>query len=151
MSLWNRIKDFATEARATVVTDYKKFANRDFMIANAAAAALVACADGTVSPEEKTAIIRRMETSDELKVFKASEIIDHFNKYVQKITDDNIFGRLQVLEQVGKIAGNEQQCMALIRFVIILGTADGNFDDDEKKAVKDMCVQMKIDPSLFDL
>ena len=41
--------------------------------------------------------------------------------------------------------------MAIKRIGIIVGGADGTFDDDEKKAVKEACFAVGISPSEFDL
>jgi tellurite resistance protein TerB len=39
----------------------------------------------------------------------------------------------------------------VIQIGIIIGGADGNFDDDEKKAVRDACHAVNLPPAEFDL
>ncbi|WP_267888678.1 TerB family tellurite resistance protein [Mycobacteroides chelonae] len=52
---------------------------------------------------------------------------------------------------MGKLKSKPEQARAVVQIGIIIGGADGSFDQYEKAAVKDVCFAVGIDPSEFDL
>jgi tellurite resistance protein TerB len=52
---------------------------------------------------------------------------------------------------VAKLKSKPDQARAVLQIGIVIGGADGNFDADEKAAVKAACNAVGIPPAEFDL
>ena len=53
--------------------------------------------------------------------------------------------------QGAKLKSKQDQARAVIQIGIIIGGADGNFDEHERGVVRDMCFAVGISPAEFDL
>ena len=61
------------------------------------------------------------------------------------------FGKVAVLQDIAKIKKKPDQARAVVQIGIIIGGADGNFDEHEKKIVRDACFALGLQPAEFDL
>ena len=86
-----------------------------------------------------------------LQNFPADQLQTIFNGYCDKLTADFDFGKVSVIQDIGKVKKKDSEARAVIQIGIIIGGADGNFDEAEKKAVRDACHALGIAPSEFDL
>lgn len=145
------LKKNATDARKKLQDEVSKFRNRDFMEAVVAGCAIVAAADGTISSQEKQKMIRFIENSEELKVFKTPDVIAVFNKAVSNFEFDAEIGKAEALKMVGKIRSNVEAARLMVRVCCAIGAADGDFDPSERAAVKIICKELGLDPADFDL
>ncbi|HNG60066.1 MAG TPA: TerB family tellurite resistance protein, partial [Cellvibrionaceae bacterium] len=84
MSFFDSIKKMGKDASAKITSEVAKFKNKDFLNAVVAGCALVAAADGSISSAEKQKMLGFINSSDELKVFGADEVIAAFNNVVSK-------------------------------------------------------------------
>lgn len=145
------LKKNIADARQRVSDEVGKFKNREFMEATVAAIAMVAAADGDISSAEKQKMIRYFENSDELKVFKSSDVISFFTSITAKFEFDAAIGRAEALKVVGKLRSKPDAARLLVRVCCVVGAADGNFDETEKAVVASICRELELAPADFDL
>lgn len=147
----NWLKDKSNEARTRLTAEVSKFKNRTFMEATVAACAMVAAADGTISSEEKQKMAGFIQTSDELKVFEMPAVIAFFEKVTGNFDFDADIGKAEALKVIGRLRGNAEQARVMVRVACAIGASDGDFDDDEKAVVRDICKELGLNPADFDL
>jgi tellurite resistance protein TerB len=128
--------------------DLKSGAFRD---ASMAMCALVAAADGSVDPSERQRVASLIATNEVLQNFQADDLQRRFNDYVNKLTADFAFGKVSVLQEIGKVQKKPGEARAVIQIGIVIGGADGDFDKTEQGVVREACFAVGIDPSEFDL
>jgi tellurite resistance protein TerB len=151
MALWDQLKDRITDFSSNTKTQIGKFKNKDFAKASMAMCALIAAADGTISADERRKTAGFISSSDVLSVFEVSELQEHFNFYASKLEKDYEFGKVEAIATIGKLKSKPDAGRAVIQVGIIIGGADGNFDEDEKRAVREACNAVGISPAEFDL
>jgi tellurite resistance protein TerB len=151
MSFWNNLKDKVAGMNASLQTSIGKYKNAEFANGSMAMCALIAAADGSVTGQEKGKIATLISVNETLKIFPAGELKTKFDFFCDKLTADYDFGRIEAIQAIGKLKSKPDQARAVIQIGIIIGGADGNFDDDEKKAVKAACGAVGIPASEFDL
>lgn len=151
MSFWDNLKDKVAGMNASLQTSVSKYKNAEFANGCMAMCALIAAADGSISGQEKGKIATLISVNETLKIFPAAELKTKFDFFCDKLTADYDFGRIEAIQAIGKLKPKADQARAVIQIGIIIGGADGNFDDDEKKAVKAACAAVGIPPAEFDL
>lgn len=147
----NWLKDKTSTARAAITAEVSKFKNREFMQGVIAGCALMANADGNVSSDEKQKMMAYVGSSDELKHFKTSDVIAYFTETLGKFEFDHALGEAEALKVIGRLRGNEEQARMLVRVVIVLAGADGNFDAKERACAARICTELGLDPNQFDI
>ena len=145
----SQIKTRSTELSSRLADEVTKYKNKDFLVAIVTGSALVALADGTISPEERSAMANYLRISEELKVFNGQEIVDEFNKAVALFEFDYKLGEVEALKRIAKIKSNEGAARTLVRVCISLANSDNNFDAKEKAAVTQIAKELGLDPSEF--
>ncbi|MBC6478232.1 MAG: tellurite resistance TerB family protein [Hormoscilla sp. GUM202] len=128
-----------------------RFKNKEFLEAVVAGCALVAAADGHIDPSEKQKMTGFIERSPELRVFDMREVLEKFNKYASDFEFNFDIGKRQALNAVVKIRENEEAAKLLVTVCCAIGAADGNFDDDEKNIIREMCKELTLSPAEFKL
>ena len=114
-----------------------------------ATCALIAAADGSIDPEERQKTAAFIASNDVLSVFDAGQLRESFDKWCAKLTSDYDFGKIEALQAVGKLRSKPDQARAVVQVGIVIGGADGDFDPNEKRAVREVCQAVGIDPSEF--
>lgn len=145
------LKDKSNEARARLTAEVSKVKNRTFMEAVVAACAMVAAADGTISSEEKQKMAGFMRNSDELKHFPMPDVIAFFEKVVGNFDFDAEIGKAEALKVIGRLRGKEEQARIMVRVACAIGASDGEFDQDERGVVRNICKELGLNPADFDL
>jgi tellurite resistance protein TerB len=151
MALWDQLKSRLTDMQSQATTQVGKFKSKDFAKASMAMCALIAAADGSITAEERRKTAGFIGSNEALKVFEVSELQDHFTFYASKLESDYEFGKVEAIATIGKLKSKPEAARAVIQVGIIIGGADGNFDEDEKRAVREACNAVGIAPSEFDL
>lgn len=121
------------------------------MEAVVAACAMVAAADGTISSEEKQKMAGFMRNSDELKHFPMPDVIAFFEKVVGNFDFDAEIGKAEALKVIGRLRGKEEQARIMVRVACAIGASDGEFDQDERGVVRNICKELGLNPADFDL
>jgi tellurite resistance protein TerB len=151
MGLFNNLKDTIAMLNVSLQTNISKFKSAEFSNATMAMCGMIASADGKVSGQEKGKIATLITQNEMLKIFPASELKDKFDHFCNKMTADYDFGKVEAVQAIAKLKSKPDQARAVIQIGIIIGGADGNFDEDEKRAVREACNAVGISPSEFDL
>lgn len=151
MALWDQLKQSAQSMSADLKTQTGKFKNKDFAEASMAMCALIAAADGTIDASERAKTAGFITSNDTLSIFPADQLRATFDKYCDKLQSDYDFGKIEAIQAIGKLKRKEDQARAVIQVGIIIGGADGVFDKDEMRAVRDACNAAGIPPSDFDV
>jgi tellurite resistance protein TerB len=151
MALWDQLKSRIADLQGNTKTQVAKYKSKDFAKASMAMCALIAAADGTITAEERRKTAAFIGSNDALSVFEPSELQQHFEFYSSKLERDYDFGKVEAIATIGKLKSKPEAARAVIQVGIIIGGADGNFDADEKQAVREACNAVGISPSEFDL
>lgn len=151
MSFWDNLKDKVATMNSSLQTNISKFKNAEFASATMAMCAMIAAADGSVSGQEKGKIATLITNNEMLKIFPAAELKQKFDHFCDKMAADYDFGKIEAIQAIAKLKSKPDQARAVLQIGIIIGGADGNFDADEKKAVKEACNAVGISPADFDL
>jgi len=151
MALWDQLKQKSGEMSTQLKTKTGELKNKDFANGSMAMCALIAAADGSVDASEKQKMAGLITSNDILSIFKPDDLRERFNHYADKLTADYDFGKVEALQAIGKLKKKDAQARALIQIGIIIGGADGDFDKDEQKAVREACQAVGIDPAEFDV
>lgn len=151
MPLWDQLKQRSNEMNSQLKTRAGQFKNRDFAKASMAVCALIAAADGTIDAAERSKVVGLITSNDVLSIFPAADLRTDFDHFCNKLNNDLDFGKLEAIQAIAKLKKKEDQARAVIQIGIIIGGADGDFDMNEKKAVRDACFAVGINPVEFDL
>jgi len=151
MALWDQLKQRSQDMSAQLQTKAGQFKNNDFAKATMAVCALIAAADGSIDSEERRKVAGLITSNDVLSIFPASDLRADFDHFCDKLTQDFDFGKVEAIQAVSKLKPKQDQARAVIQIAIIIGGADGKFDSDEKRIVREACFAVGINPSEFDL
>jgi tellurite resistance protein TerB len=141
----NKLKEMAQGLKDEVA----RLRNKTFMEACVAGCAMIANADGVVSAEEKRKTIGFMETSDVLSLYDTDEVIALFEKYCGKYAFDGEIGAAQALRVIAPLRSKPAEARLLVRACCVIAGADGNFDNDERRAVRMICDELGLDATEF--
>ena len=150
MSFSNFLAGLKTKA-GELKTEAMKYKNKDFLNAAMAGSALVAMADGSVSAEEKQKMIKFIESNDALSIFTTSDVIKSFQDFVSQLEFDKDIGEAKAYQALGKMKSNVEASRLLVRMIIAVASADGNFDANEKAVASKIAKELGISPSEFEL
>ncbi|MFE7354484.1 tellurite resistance TerB family protein [Streptomyces sp. NPDC057543] len=151
MALWDRIKESASTMQTQLNAKKNDLKSGAFRDASMAMCALVAAADGSIDPTERQRVAALITGNDVLQHFPADDLQRRFNEYCQKLTSDFEFGKVSVLQTIGKVSKKPTEARAVVQIGIVIGGADGHFDQSERAVVREACFAVGISPTEFDL
>ncbi|ELR98533.1 tellurite resistance TerB family protein [Gloeocapsa sp. PCC 73106] len=137
--------------RKNLQNEIVKFKNKEFLDAVVAGCALVAAADGHIDASEKRKMEGFIGRSPELQVFDMDQVMKKFNTIADNFEFSEAIAKRQALNTIAVIKNNPQAAKLLITVCCSIGAADGNFDEDEKAMVREMCRELALNPSDFEL
>jgi tellurite resistance protein TerB len=150
MSFSNFLSGLKTKA-GEMKAEAMKYKNKDFLNAAMAGSALVSMADGSVSAEEKQKMMKFIESNDALSVFSTSDVIKSFQEYVSQLEFDKEIGEAKAFQALGKMKSNVDASRLLVRMIIAVAAADGNFDANEKAVASKIAKELGVNPAEFEL
>jgi tellurite resistance protein TerB len=151
MAIWDQVKSRTQAMNDQLKTKSSQFRNKEFANASMAMCALISAADGTIDATERRRTAALIASNEVLSVFSPDELRQKFDWYCDKLEKDYEFGKVEAIATIGKLKSKPDQARAVVSIGLIIGSADGNFDDDENRAVKDACFAVGIAPAEFDL
>ncbi|WP_416777365.1 tellurite resistance TerB family protein [Xenorhabdus budapestensis] len=151
MSFLNKIKSALTAGREELVNQVGRFKNRKFMEGTVAVCAHIAMASNGVSSEEKQKMVGFIKNSPELKVFDTTEIIEFFNKLVSSYEFDADIGKGEAMKYIMALKQQPEAAQLALRVGIAVAKSDGDFDNDEKNAAREICAALGFAPADFEL
>ncbi|AUB80409.1 Tellurite resistance TerB [Candidatus Thiodictyon syntrophicum] len=141
--------DKLKEMGSNLKDDAARLRNKSFMNACTAGCAIIANADGVVSPDEKRKMMAFMNSSDVLSLYDSGEVIKGFEAHCAKYEFDPQIGEAEALRVVSGIKSKPAEARLLVRACCVIAAADGNFDEDERGAVTRICHELGLEPSEF--
>ena len=151
MAFFDQLKSRTQEMSSQLKTKAGQLKNKEFANGSMAMCALVAAADGSIDANERQKTAGLIMSNDVLSIFPPNELREKFDFYCDKLTKDYDFGKVEAIASISRLKSKPDEARAVIQIGIIIGGSDGNFDNDEKKAVKEACFAVGISPSEFDL
>lgn len=151
MAIWNQLKQSAQGMQTQLVAKKNDLKSGAFRDASMAMCALVAAADGSIDAEERRKVVALITTNEVLSNFTAEDLRARFDDYCNKLSADFDFGKVAIIQEIAKTKKKPAEARAVIQIGIIIGGADGTFDDHERAAVRDACFAVGISPQEFDL
>jgi tellurite resistance protein TerB len=151
MAFWDQLKAKTQELNGQLQTKTSQFKNKPFANASMAMCALIAAADGKIDQNERAKVAGLIGSNSALAVFEPGELRQQFDFYCDRLNNDYDFGKVEATAAISKLKTKPDQARAVIQIGIIIGGADGFFDDNEKAAVKGACYAVGINPSEFEL
>ena len=151
MAFFDQLKSRTQEMSTQLKTKAGQFKSKEFANGSMAMCALIAAADGSIDASERQKTAGLIMSNDVLAIFPPDELKQKFDFYCDKLSSDYDFGKVEAVATIAKLKSKQDQARAVIQIGIIIGGADGTFDADEKKAVKEACFAVGIAPSEFDL
>ena len=151
MAFWDSLKSKTREMNSQLTTKAGQFKNKEFANGSMAMCALIAAADGSIDAAEQAKTSALIRSNSVLAVFPPDELQQKFDWYCSKLAGDFEFGKVEAIATIGKLRSKPDQARAVIQIGIIIGGADGNFDPNEKQAVREACNAVGIAPTEFDL
>lgn len=151
MALWDRIKESASQMQNQLEAKKNDLKSGAFRDASMAMCALVAAADGSVDPSERQRVAQLISTNDVLRNFPADDLRRRFEENLDKLIADFAFGKVSVLQEVAKAKKKPAEARAVIQIGIVIGGADGDFDQNEQAVVREACFALGLPPHEFDL
>jgi tellurite resistance protein TerB len=151
MGLWDNIKSSAARMNDELKTSISKYKNSDFANASMAMCALVAAADGTIDDSQRSKTAGFIASNDSLSAFDPADLQSRFNGFCDKLSEDFDFGKISVLQTIGKVRNKPEAARAVIQVGIVIGGADGSFDPVEKKMVQEACNALQLNADEFEL
>ena len=148
---FNKFLNNVKEKMSELKTEALKFKNKEFLNASMAGAALIALADGEISSSEKQKMIKFIENHEALSVFTTKDVIDSFQEFVTQIEFDKDIGDAKAYAALGKLKSNNEASRLVMRMIISIAAADGNFDADEKVIAVKVARELGLNPADFDL
>lgn len=144
-------RNWLNTAKQGLEDQVKKFKNKDFLDAVVAGCALVAFADGTIDASEKNKMAGYISLSQELKVFDMAVVIERFNYYVANFEFSPQIGKQEALKAISKFKSKPEVARVIVGVCSAIGAADGNFDDQERQVVAEICTVLGLNPGEFNL
>ena len=112
-----------------------------------AVCAFIAAASNGVSSEEKQKMVGFIKNSDELKVFDTNEVIAFFQKIISGFEFDADIGKGEALKYIVALKSDGGAAQLALRVGVAVAKSDGDFDEYEKAAVKEISLALGLDPS----
>lgn len=149
MSFFNKVRNAVNSSRTELANQVSRFKNKKFMEGTVAVCAYIAAASNGVSSEEKQKMIGFIKSSDELKVFDSNEVIDFFQKIISGFEFDADIGKGEALKYIVALKSDDGAAQLALRVGVAVAKSDGDFDEAEKTAVKEISVALGLNSSDF--
>ena len=137
--------------RGTFLSELKEFNDNDFIVASLAASALVTMADGVISAKEKQKLVKFIDGYEQFSIVSMDEVIRTFQGFVSQIESDRDVGEAKAYATLRKIKNNPEQARLLVKMIIAIGFADGNFDEKERLIAIQIITELGLVPAEFEL
>ncbi|WP_131745354.1 TerB family tellurite resistance protein [Frankia sp. Cppng1_Ct_nod] len=151
MAIWDRLRTSTESMQQQLNAKKNDLKSGAFRDASMAMCALVAAADGSIDADERRKVAALIASNEVLSNFPAEQLQQKFNDYCSKLQADFDFGKVGVIQDIGKTKKKPAEARAVIQIGIVIGGADGNFDKSEQQVVRDACYAVGLDPNEFDL
>lgn len=129
-----------------LVTEVRRYQNKDFLKAAMAVCALSANADDEVNLSERYSIDRAIADEPALRLFDARKAIDILNDYVFALRREEERAKQVLYNKVRRMAGDHKRSRTLMRVAYLVITADQHIGDEEKWEFARLCALLDLEP-----
>lgn len=150
MGFLDKLKQMAQDGQKMAQQGFERFNNAAFADATMAACALIGAADGKIDPSERSRTAQFITSSDKLKTFDVGKLRDKYEGYCDKISRDFDFGKIELMQVIGKIKKPEE-ARAVVQLSLVIANADGNFDTQEQQVLREIIHALHLNPAEFNL
>lgn len=112
------------------------------------AAYLIGSVDGEFDGEEKSKLVALIQK--QFSSFDTKDILKAIEDAESHMDLDSTFGQNIILDEIGKSKGSDGAA-SIVRAAILIGGADGDFDDEEKAMTRKICDRLGIPAANYDL
>lgn len=121
------------------------------MDAVVAACAIVAQADGWVTPDERKRMIDRMRNSPTIAFFGIEDVLVPFEALNLRFQSDLDDGEATAETAIARLRGQPGPSRLLIETACSVAEADGGFDAEERAVILRLCKLLDVDPTPYGL
>ena len=139
--------DFLTSVRDRGAEAFNRIKDRTTFNRTVWACFLIGRADGNFDASEKQATAKLIQSK--LPQYTIDDILAAIDQAEKKLNFDVQMGTQELLDEIGKAKGEAGE--AIIRAACYIGAADGDFDDQEKAIVRQLCSRMELNPANYGL
>lgn len=116
-----------------------------------AACALIACADGKVTQDERQRVLSVAPRFTALRFLPQSALIRAFETATGWLEVAHADGRRRAMAAIGRVREHRTCRIPLLRACHAIATADSAFDRREREALISICGALDLDPAEFGL
>jgi len=145
------IRDSVGSVKAEVLRQLKRSETEELFKAVVAGCALVAYADGRFSPAEKSRMLDLIGKTKEIDAFDTGDALNEFDRISELYYFDYVDGEAHAMRHLVRLRGRQDAARVVAKSCIVIGFADGEFNQDERGALRRICRLMDLDPSELDL
>jgi tellurite resistance protein TerB len=149
MGFLDKLKGFAQSTQNAIGDEISKLRNADALDALVGASVMIAAADGNISGDEKTKLLGFLKNSELTRAYSTDKVIAAFNSHADRFSFDVDIGRSEALRIIGKQRANVEVARAIARLCVLIGKADGEFDQAERQAATQIINELGQNPSEF--
>ncbi|WP_237681877.1 TerB family tellurite resistance protein [Agrobacterium vitis] len=118
---------------------------KDFLEAVAAASALMASADGSVSDDEVLTVLAAAKANPNLKAAFSETDIDNAVNIMLDRAKTGRAGRLSLYKEIEDIKADPEMSEIALSIALDVADSDGSFSDDEKAVAKTIAGKLNLD------
>jgi len=149
MSFIDKLKGMAQGAGAALEGEFSRLTNKGALDALVGASVMIAAADGDISSDEKTKLLGFLKNSALTKAYSTDQVIKTFTDHADRFSFDADVGRSEALRIISKQRANVETARAIARLCVMIGKADGEFDQNERNAATQIVNELGLNPSEF--
>lgn len=126
-------------------------AQLDQLDALVAVCALVARADGWVTPEERSRMLERMRGLAALAVFGVGDALEAFEALERRFEQDPEGAQFEAELSIRRLRGRDDAARAVVNAACVVATSDGGLDAEERDVLLRVCGLLSLSPIQFNL
>ena len=130
-----------------LVTEVRRYQNKDFLKAAMAVCALAANADDEVNLSERYSIDHALETEPALTLFDAAKAVRILDDYIFALREEGDVARAVLDNKVRRFAGDHKRSRTLMRVAHLIIAADQEIVAAERAEFDRLCALLDLDPA----
>ena len=129
-----------------LVTEVRRYQNKDFLKAAMAVCALAANADDEVNLAERYRIDHIIANEPALQAFDASRAIEVLDDYIFALRQEGERAKQILHKKVRRMAGDYKKSRTLLRIAYLIIAADHEIREQEKQEFAQLCAVLDLEP-----
>jgi len=146
---WDRTcshKQMESSLLKKLVSEVRRYQNKDFLKAAMAVCALAANADGEVSIAERYSIDHAIANEPALQEFDGAKAIGLLDGYIYALRQEGASANEILSNKVERMAGDHKRSRTLMRVAYLIITADREIQDGEMDEFGRLCGLLDLEP-----